>query len=603
MKKSLTVILISLFWILQSNAQENLKNVISGDDIRVSSDEFKLRYELTPHPAESRFNTEEQDKVTFAYTLLAEKLLARYAEDQKLDSLETVKATLKAFEKMYVRDLVFQNEINSKVNLSAKDLTEGFERAKKILNVKFIFSKSEKEIKKLKSEITISSDFDSLFSLRPESKEQTSLISVTFGTMQKNIEDELYKLKNGETGKPLKMNEGWYLFKLEFVEPMNITGNDSESKIKSNVKKIVRSRETEKYYVPFLDKFMKDKKTDIKGILYSDFNKSILKMIEKNKDRENEKNHLIEINADDIDSYRKSLSEETLDSPFLKFKTSPLTYREFLNDFSFEGFSVKKSDEKHYSNQLYNHVKTMIRNEFISREGYRRKYDQNPEIKMKMKMWHDNLLADLIKGRTFSGIESEVISLSDTSITHSDLSIDSFAVKIKIRSFENSQDIIQASMKLNEGILFSNLNGTLEEFGNKFILPSDLGNIGITALSLKNGETSGPVTFKGKHALVFLEDKKRIFKDDALEKESAVEKRINYQQKRYSNIMNGKIKELAIRYKASVDFTELSKINVSNINMITYQKMGFGGQILAVPYTGTLSGWAKDWELAKRQTP
>ncbi len=157
---------------------------------------------------------EESLKKEVLYSIIAEKLWALEAESMGLDNSELIKLTYKAIEKMYVRDALFRQEILNKIQLSDDYLNEAFRRNNLVLNLNYLFSEDETVINDFYTQLINGVDFYSIFLKRPESKLQENPYQVSYGQMDKNVEDILYNLKPGEFTQPIKAPKGFYIFKL-----------------------------------------------------------------------------------------------------------------------------------------------------------------------------------------------------------------------------------------------------------------------------------------------------------------------------------------------------------------------------------------------------
>ena len=72
---------------LLSIAQSQEKQVLANiGQLTISSEEFQLRYELTPQMFRENQRISEESKLEFLYSMIAEKLLALYGDEIRLDT-------------------------------------------------------------------------------------------------------------------------------------------------------------------------------------------------------------------------------------------------------------------------------------------------------------------------------------------------------------------------------------------------------------------------------------------------------------------------------------------------------------------------------------
>lgn len=202
------------------------------------------------------------------YSIIAEKLWALEAETMGLNNSELMTTTYKAIEKMYVRDALYRQEILSKVKLSDEYLLEAFRRNSLSLNLHYIFATDESEIKDIYQQLLAGSDFYSILLKRPESSLQGEPYIISYGQMDKNVEDQLYNLKVGEFTTPVKAPNGWYIFKLLFIDQKKIENVKQAEEQQKYVMKVAETTLTDSIYKNFYSRFFKDAKAETNKELF-----------------------------------------------------------------------------------------------------------------------------------------------------------------------------------------------------------------------------------------------------------------------------------------------------------------------------------------------
>src|SRR5438093_1115469 len=84
-------------------------------EIFISKDEFIRRFEMLPAPNRHRRGRLEEEKLTFLYSLIAEKLLAQEAIDRRLDRDSAFLQSYSEVRKMLARDELYREEVSRKV--------------------------------------------------------------------------------------------------------------------------------------------------------------------------------------------------------------------------------------------------------------------------------------------------------------------------------------------------------------------------------------------------------------------------------------------------------------------------------------------------------
>ena len=81
----------------------------------ITAKEFKLRYELSPYIPSDKNIDPDSIKYDFLYSLIAEKLWAKDAENLGIANTDKFRFIFGPLEEMFVRDALFKIEIDDKV--------------------------------------------------------------------------------------------------------------------------------------------------------------------------------------------------------------------------------------------------------------------------------------------------------------------------------------------------------------------------------------------------------------------------------------------------------------------------------------------------------
>jgi len=215
MRAVFSLLLVLLIFIPSIKSQSFLEKPLAKiGNLSITKDEFLQRYEFTPLFGKNRKGMRESLKLEFLYSLVAEKLWALEAENQKLDTMEVMKFAGEEYEKMFVRDVLFRKEIKSKIKVTEKEIIEGFIKKNTTLSVNYLISEDKVEIYKLYNLLEQGIPFDTILVYSPEKAEQKKPIEVVYGQMELSIEDSLYNLKVDQYTQPIFTPDGWYIFKL-----------------------------------------------------------------------------------------------------------------------------------------------------------------------------------------------------------------------------------------------------------------------------------------------------------------------------------------------------------------------------------------------------
>src|SRR3989339_887447 len=180
MRKNILLFLFTfLLQINFSEAQKKDDPIAKIGSSVITVDEFKTRYELLPHASVTHKNTDSL-KIEFLASVIAEKLWALEALDRRFDTLKLYQNLIKPIEKMFLRDGLYKQEVESKVKITDLDLIRGKARAKTTLKVLIISSVDSIESYRIYNQLRKGASFDSLLKLRPDYAIQKEPVPITF---------------------------------------------------------------------------------------------------------------------------------------------------------------------------------------------------------------------------------------------------------------------------------------------------------------------------------------------------------------------------------------------------------------------------------------
>jgi parvulin-like peptidyl-prolyl isomerase len=610
------IILLLIFLILPQTvrSQANEEKIIAkiGSEV-ITESEFIERYELTPQINAGIVGAEESIKREVLYSIIAEKLWALEAESMGLDNSELIKSTYKAIEKMYVRDALYRQEILSKVKLLDEYLIEAFRRNSLLLNLNYIFSEDETEINNIFKQLGDGAEFYSIFLKRPESSLQENPYVVSYGQMDKNVEDILYSLKPGEFTRPIKAPNGWYIFRLLSTEQKVIENVQQAEEQQKYVLKVAEKTITDSLYKDFYSRFFKDAVAETNKELFlqiSDLVEETLKTrSEKEKIPAGEKVYIV---PEDLYKIETELGPEILDAEFIKLNDQPVTINDFLQELSIEKFYVDSLDTNHIKGRLNFAVKIFIEHELLSREGYTSGLQNLPEVQRYLKMWRAYYLNETLRKEIARSIQITDEEAYEYFLEKNRDTTSVLEVKI-IEVLTEDLDVIRTVLdELNAGNDFRNLavKYTIREEAKNnngelgFFSVSEYGEIGRKAALMKLGDMYGPISVEEGYSLFELIEKREStsFSFDNFEKEKEKIK-VELRHKKYSDALINKSVELANKYGVDVNESALNSIEVLNTTTVVYRYFGFGGRLLAVPMTAPNYLWVKPWQEQKALTP
>lgn len=598
------IFILILFSRISSAQNENEVLAKIGSDA-ITVEQFQNRFDFMPHLNYSNSNIDSIKK-EFLYSLVAEKLWALEADELQIDTIESVKLSLKSLEKLFVKDELYKREVESKIVVTANEIKTGLTRVTRILNALIITSPDSEKIWKFYNSFQAGASFDSvLVSLKMPQKP----FEVKYGSFEdETMEEVLYSLKLNEISKPIKSKNNWFIFQLVSDE-QDLSIDPSKDHAKNIVIKKLRDRKAQKLGRAYLDKLFIGKSINADRRLFDIMSDKLLDILIVRTGK-TKSDSLIDVQLleADIKKVLSSLNPVDLNAAFINLDPDPATIKDFLyytiyQKVFFDSFSSIK-----FKQSLNRIVKKFIEDELISREGFKNGLDKLPSVKNDLQIWKNYYLSEVLMNSYADSITITDDDMERLITEEKDLP-GSLQVNIREILTENIEDAEKVLNELNDGKDFESLvniynqrawtkksNG---EWG--FFNPSKAGEIGRIAAGMDIGQIYGPIKVNEGYSIFKLIDKKNQsgIQNTVLDKDSLKFIKVKLALGKMDNLINEKTVSLAKNYKTSIDEQLLQKVKTSEINTFTYRFIGFGGKIAAFPITIPMYEWHEQYKQKK----
>ena len=569
---------------------QNQKPLVKIGDDQISAEEFKLRYELFPF-IDTGF-PEDTVKFHFLLSLIAEKLCAIEAKNLGMEGSEKFDFYYLPLEKMFVRDALFQREIKSKVKIDNDEVLKGDKKYGIKLKVIIFGCKDSSRIYKIYQEAKSGISVDSLSGFDDKDTSE-----VTFGSMNfEAIEDSLFLLSIGEYTKPLKTESGWFIFYLN-NKTKDETPEDP-SNITKKVEDIVRDRHIAKAYKDYMWKVFKDKKIEANKNIFLNLSENVFNFLKEKQIAETDTSFFY-LDESDIEKLKVRLGNKFLEKTFFTVNNKHITVRDFLADMLLERFSIDKLTKEEVYLRLSELTKEFIEKEYLTDLGYKEGLQNLPEVKNQLQMWKDNYLAKIYQNTL---LDSARVNDKETydyflkkqkgdkikQVNIVELLTDSLeTIKYVLNQMRKGKDFKDLAAKLTKREGTKNKGG---EFG--FFPVTSNGEIGKIADNMKIGDIYGPIKVKEGYSMFQLIDVKET-EDSIRQSFDEVKNNLKTElmNKKFQEVLNNKLLELAKKYKVNIDEGVFKSIHTTNIKMFVHRFMGFGGRIAVVPFATPLYQW------------
>lgn len=593
------------------------KILARAGDIVISETEFINRWELSPQVGREQSGPMTDSRKKLLYTLVSEKLLALHALENGLDTAWVFKRQMKSMEEILIRDQLFKAEIESKVKITPQMLLEARKRAESFVRVSFLHSVSADSLSALRVLAMAGTPFDSLLARRPEKAEQPEYLEVTYGMMEKDVENVIYNLTKGEISKPVKRENGFFIFLCREIGDYPPKTNEALKVFEKKLKDMVHIREADRYYIEFMKSFFVGKNLKTDGKLYQSLQSKLTTRIGYlfSKLETPKIDKPIGLPASEYQLIENEFGPDSLKMIFIKYGPYPVTLRDFLYDLQFRGFGVTSGKPAKIKSAFYSTVELMVRDAALNAEGYKRGYQLLPEVIQSLEIHKLSTLSEKVKGRVFSNVavtDEEIRTEYQTKWLKSADSIVMNLNEIQVESMMTGQQILldyQAGSsflaladQFNENVV---LRSQKHETG--FFVASQRPSVGNELVLLEPGEVYGPVQRGSVVSLFKMIEKKKINapknKTEKPIDQVWTEVKAEIYERKYLKNLSTLTVQSAQKWGLEMNEDALNSLPLTSVNMVGFQEMGFGGKIMAVPYTSEFTEWVKDWKKLNLATP
>ncbi len=576
--------------------------------VKIYESEFRDRFDFSAHPNLLQKNDQLAAKKEFLHQLIAEKLLSLDAKEKGYDTTDSFRKIMTPLRNQFLRDALYTKEIKNKTLYSPAEIKEGEARIKKMLTVGFIFSDNRDEIGYIYRKLKEGASFDSLLSMRREQKENP--MKVTFGNMEKPVEDSLYSLTEGQFTAPVRAGDGYYILKL-ISQDNNSDLKDQES-VSDEVKKIVQTRTEYKRYLEYYRSFLSSFRVTADKEIFEDLIRIFVPAFYEKYGKQNpgqvnaaeNKSKKYYLKGDEVYSALGRMDDNLRDKTFIKINEDPVKPDFFIYQLSQDGFVVRDIGEINIRSSLSSYIRKFIEDHLFSREGSNEGLENDPDVKKDIGMWEDTYLSKMIKIDMFDSIKvSEEQAF--TVYRQNDW-------KESMPPLVNIAEVLTDSLSVAETVLNELTRGvSIRELAKKYTKRDSLrdkggefgyfdmtqhGEIGRIASQLNVGDVYGPLKLDEGYSIFQVIDKKEdstsFTKSFDEVKDQLIAKITLSKYEKYLNNYNAR---LAARYGVEIYDNVLNSTKDIYLNLVVARRMGFGGEIYAVPYTEEYSGWYDIW--------
>jgi len=561
-------------------------------DAFISEREFLERFELTPGLYRHRKPQLEEEKEAFLYSMIAERLLAQEALSRKLDQDTVFQQWMLEITKMVSRDELYREEVREKVAVSNKDIAEGSKRALKQLLLRYIFFTREEDALFVRGQIKNGGDFEAI-SIDSSMNALRDTATVIWGDADTTIEEAAYRLSVGEVSPVINAGGGWYIIKLAYSNTNEYYSIMQPQVLSERVAIRIRARRERKRVAEFSKGLLAGTNGYSSPEAFKKFSEGLSSVFARHITGERSavtENMVSELS----DSLAGELNDTLIVAGSRIWKVREVIYALYM-----KGFEIKAGQLAGLNKKLYNEFRGWVEQELLSQEALRRGLDRLPEVEKILEPWRQQNLAVMMRryiNRSITVSEGEIyahLKSADTSFTIPQ-------VNIRLLRTLSTEDMRGAVLELESGAPFQKVaeKWSADPESRKrgcetgFFPVTERPPLGEIAWQMEEGQIYGPLFDSAGATMFELLGKKKVSfsSDTALSSRLSAGKSelLRMKQKRKLNLF---LAQAGQKRGFSIFQERLGKLQVSNVPMLAFRLLGFGGRMFAAPFVEKNLEW------------
>jgi hypothetical protein len=586
-------VLLTYLTFCSSQSLETRESVLAkaGNQF-ITEKEFIERYELLPNQFKNRSSNIEESKLLFLYSLVAEKLLTQEAETRHLDSSSLFQNAMAQVKKNLIRDQLYREQIREDVKVTPSEVQKAIIDAERKLFLSFFYFEDSTDAAFVRKQLKNCEQFNQL-------QIDTTFVSIRdtatliWGEAEASVENAAFRLKKGECSPVIKASTGFYILYLNKEWPNSYFVSMEPNVLYERVETKIRLRKEKARLDEYIAKafFNKTGFTLPKPFLI--VSKALIEIWKNNVQSTEEmiSDSLLEI----LSGHCKYILHDSM----VVIGSSYWTVEDVLNKLRGKIFRIDNNRTTGLAVQLNNQLLVLVQQELLAEEGFARKLDERYSVKKELDIWRQQILAGMAEMDFKKHIQT-----SDQDIFRylAEANPEMQYPRFKIRELHanNLAEMKHALSELQKGSSFEQVirkyssdhisaqNGGLS---NAFPLNERV-PLGMICWRMKQGEQSGPHRLKNDYIYFELisEEFPKGITDSSFS--LMMQKTTLYagklKQKRSLDIF---IAKSAQEKGYAIYADRLKMLKISQVPMMTFRILGFGGRMFAAPFVMPQVDW------------
>ena len=588
----------------QRSAELPLDTVATVGSHVVSARDFLERFELMPWPRKDQASRIEFSKLEFLYSMVAEKLLAIEASAQNIGFDSVSLNAQHNFERLFVRDEFYKQEVLPKIAISDAERREGLLRFPYEIEVEILGIVSKQDGELLRKKVIQSKNKKAIFRRYTDSLFVViDTLRVSYGSVDKKIEDIVYALGKDSLSFPLEVeNRGMVMFRLLKKNIHEQNARFSHPDRLHKVENVLKQRKEDSLAIKTFAQVTSPQKAEANPDMFYRLADSVIFLLQSDSTSYGS-NGMYRLPSTAINQLEKKFNTD-LSKQFISIASGDMTLGDVLLGLSNNNVVFPSLNPDHIRIVLNNNIKTVIQNELLAREGLKKNLHQSNAVKHDVATWLDNRKSWLLARTVMDSVQ----------VTDNDIETEyqkypqQYGATVLVRMKEILVDSADAAItiinRINKGEEFSTLAkkySKRKEWANNggespWIDISMHGDLGTFASSANIGELNGPRKTKEGFTVFTVLDRK--IQDDSVKtnyinaKKTIAQKLLNEKKQKTLDKFIG---TLAKKYNVALYENTLRQVKTTTTSMVTWRNIGFGGRVLAVPQMIPQTQWVYEW--------
>jgi hypothetical protein len=569
----------------------------------ITAKDFLERFELMPWPGKDRRAEHDSAKVKALRSLVAERLLAQEAAARGLGKDSTTQRQIGALERLMVRDALYRREVTSRIRVTDRDLSDGMKRYPREVRVIFLHAPDEDAARSMRAIVRRPGVVDSLLqTLSPELLYRVDSLNVTFGIIDRVLEDTVYALsqKRRLSGVFRCDTFGWgvvaYLDSWPFADAQKKSMPDRIHQVET----IVRARKQTDRAGKYMGSILSPQRAEADMAMFERF-AAALHGVMMTDTASRATRSGFRLGANDLDEVERILGAD-VHRPLVRVASGAFSVRDVIDAFKGREFQFAVLHPDLFRNRLNMMIKDAVGSELMSREAYNQRLHNSDAVRHDVRVWSDYWTSAAMKR-----------ALQDT-VTVQDEDVVAYFIRhaaVLGRVYEvNIREVLSDSLHTALSVLERALGGEqLATMAGEtarrawaprggisgFFRVDSLPELGITALVTDSGRIAGPLRLADGYSVFEVLGKRRT-QGDTTANIPPVDSIMSYGRRmlrieRHVQVVTDAVSDLAQKAGTRVYEDRLRALPVNESNMVTRRYIGFGGVITAVPTISPMWEW------------